>query len=349
MSISTPIFRSIQAIGLAMLVAFVDAEAADHSNGILSIQLENDLFGDGYDRHYTHGTRITWYSPENRVPGLVDDISNYVPGFWADCDCDYRAGMVLGQNIFTPEDITVSELQPTERPYAGWFYLGFSLVRDGRHGSPHEGYLDRRRMDALELDIGMVGPASLAEDVQTTWHEFIDTTRPRGWDNQLDNELGLNLYYTRQWQFLLTPPDRFARVDLIPSAGYALGNVHTYGAAGVTLRLGNDLLRDYGPPRIQPSLPGSGFYKPQAEDHLGWYLFAGVEGRAVLRNIFLDGNTFSDSHSVDKKTWVGDIQAGLVLTYGPLRLAFTNIWRSREFEGQSSPDEFGAINLSLRL
>src|SRR3546814_11015068 len=29
-------------------------------------------------------------------------------------------------------------------------------------------------------------------------------------------------------------------------------------------------------------------------------LFAGVEGRAVLRNIFLDGNTFADSHSVDE-------------------------------------------------
>lgn len=66
------------------------------------------------------------------------------------------------------------------------------------------------------------------------------------------------------------------------------------------LRLGQRLPLDYGPPRIQPSLPGSGFFVPP-QDRFGWYLFAGVEGRAVARNIFLDGNTFRDSRSVDKE------------------------------------------------
>jgi len=37
------------------------------------------------------------------------------------------------------------------------------------------------------------------------------------------------------------------------------------------------------------------------------YLFAFVDGRAVGRDIFLDGNTFTDSHSVTRKTFVGDL------------------------------------------
>lgn len=31
------------------------------------------------------------------------------------------------------------------------------------------------------------------------------------------------------------------------------------------------------------------------------YVFAGAEGRGVASNIFLDGNTFEDSHTVDRE------------------------------------------------
>jgi len=86
--------------------------------------------------------------------------------------------------------------------------------------------------------------------------------------------------------------------DVLPHFGGALGNVFTYGAAGVTLRIGSGLEDDFGPPRIRPSLPGSAYFLPGKG--FNWYLFAGLEGRAVLYNIFLDGNTFTDSHSVDK-------------------------------------------------
>ena len=74
-----------------------------------------------------------------------------------------------------------------------------------------------------------------------------------------------------------------------------------------------------------------------------------MEGRYVAHSIFLDGNTFRDSHSVDREPLVGDLQAGLVLTWKDVRLSFTNIFRTDEFEGQSSPTEFGSISLSLRL
>ena len=82
----------------------------------------------------------------------------------------------------------------------------------------------------------------------------------------------------------------------------------------MTIRIGDDLPNNYGPPRIRPSLPGSDFFVNR--DKLGWYLFAGFECRLVGRNIFLDGNTFSDSHSMDKRYLVGDFQTGVALTYG---------------------------------
>ena len=67
----------------------------------------------------------------------------------------------------------------------------------------------------------------------------------------------------------------------------------------------------------------------------------------VVRNIFLDGNTFTDSHRVDKKGFVGDFHSGLVLAYSCFRVAVTEVFRSEEFENQKERDEFGAISISV--
>lgn len=95
-------------------------------------------------------------------------------------------------------------------------------------------------------------------------------------------------------------------------------------------------------------MPGSGFFIPR--HGFGWYLFAGIEGRAVARNIFLDGNTFRDSRNVDKEPLVGDLQFGIAITWRNLRLGYTHVLRKREFKGQGGRrDDFGAISLSLQL
>jgi hypothetical protein len=40
----------------------------------------------------------------------------------------------------------------------------------------------------------MVGPAAMAEHVQTFWHSLMGLHVPQGWDNQLHNEPGVVLY-----------------------------------------------------------------------------------------------------------------------------------------------------------
>ena len=80
-----------------------------------------------------------------------------------------------------------------------------------------------------------------------------------------------------------------------------------------------------------------------------WYVFAGAEARAVARNIFLDGNTFSDSHSVDKNPLVSDLNIGLAITYDQFRVGYTLNYRTREFEDQSDPQIFGALNFGYRF
>ena len=303
------------------------------TRGVFSVQLENDMF-QHTDRHYTHGTRFSYLTPEGDIPDEVNAAADAVPLF--PTDGRKRASFILGQSIFTPSNITLRDPPANDRPYAGWLYGGVGLVSD-----------TGKRLDNLELDFGIVGPQSYADDTQKFVHGVIGAKQPQGWSHQLKNEPGLVLTYERTWRSIAQVYPLGFAADLSPHVGGSLGNVFTQGAGGFMLRIGRDLPDDYGPPRIRPSLPGSDFFVPTGR--FGWYLFAGVEERAVARNIFLDGNTFAHSTSVDKNTWVGDFQYGIAVTFDAVRIALTEVDRTREFEGQQHPDSFGALTVGLRF
>ena len=104
---------------------------------------------------------------------------------------------------------------------------------------------------------------------------------------------------------------------------------------------------DFGVPRIRPSLPGSAFFQPR--DGFGWYVFAGVDARAVAYNMFLDGDAATYDVEIDKETFVYDGQAGLAILWRKFRFAYTYVIRSHEFKGQEQPDRFGSVGLTFRF
>jgi lipid A 3-O-deacylase len=131
-----------------------------------------------------------------------------------------------------------------------------------------------------------------------------------------------------------------------PRIGASLGNVAIYTKAGGTARIGKNLRDDFGPPRPRPALPGSEAFI--GDGSLGWYLFAGVDGYAVARNIFLVGSTDGQSLRVTKRPLVREGQFGLALTYRGVRLTFTQVMRTPEFYEQGRFDMFGSINATFR-
>jgi lipid A 3-O-deacylase len=339
--------RILFIIILVVLCSFVCADpspAADH-DFILGIQFENDFFGGGTDRHFTHGTRLELLT---RPIGWITEGANKLPWFSykqgkddTDDPLEGRASISLGQNIYTPRDTFSSKILPKDRLYAGWLYLGFGLVatQGNERGD--------KRYDKVHLEVGLVGPESYAEDVQTFWHSMLGLHVPEGWDNQLNNELGVVLYYEQARRLKQSKSLCGLDFDIIPHFGGSVGNVLTHGAAGLVFRLGPTLRDDFGPPRIRPSLAGS-VYFPSKED-INWYVFGGLQGRVIFRNIFLDGNTLTDSPSVDKRYLVGDIQGGIVLQWNRIQVSYTQIYRTREHKYQESADIFGSFNISCQF
>lgn len=301
-----------------------------------SLQVENDLWGSGADRHYTHGTKFS-LAPAREAPEWLKRIGGHIPFFRPGYDRGVEFS--VGQNIYTPDDIENPNLIVNDRPYAGWLYASFKLL------GILEETADYRESNGFDLTIGVVGPSSLADDLQRRYHKLIDTRTPRGWDHQLHDEPGINLTYTRIWERFGRLGPSWLEYSVAPHVVGALGNIYTYAGGGLMLRVGRHLRNDIGPPSISPGFPGTAYFR--SSEAFSAYLFAGVEGRAMLRNIFLDGNTFEDSHSVKRKVGVGDFQVGAALRWHRVRLSFTNVFRSKEFDGQRKPSEYGAINLTV--
>lgn len=333
----------LRPIGAALLLAWASlspavaqsdgARKADPA-GSFSISYDNDLFA-GTDRYYTSGLQLDWRSPSENPPAWLAWLTRR-PSFLFPEGGAPRWGLSAGQSIFTPDDTTRRNPDARDRPYAGWLHGSVSLVSS-----------TATEFGGLELQVGVVGPSALGRQAQNGVHRLREIPRANGWSYQLKDEVGVNLILSRQWRFNQELGWGGLSAGLVPSMTGSLGNVLTYASAGLVFRLGNNLAADFGPPRSRPAISGSAFFEPG--EGFSWYVFAGIEGRAVARNIFLDGNSFQDSRSVERIPGVADVSLGAVLMLSGARLAASYTFRSREFEAQPRAAQYGSISLSVRF
>ncbi|WP_251976803.1 lipid A deacylase LpxR family protein [Salinicola avicenniae] len=316
-------------------MALTAISSSTWADGLLTLKSENDIFASGDDGHYTNGLEIDW-SFEPGAGHWTRDFADLIPG-WSAASLD-GASYRFGQQIYTPEDIDESRLIEDDRPYAGVLYAGLSLFDD-------EQLTGWRRTSGLYFDVGIVGPGAGGHTVQENFHHLVDSDDPKGWHNQLNNEPFVNVAYETAWwkQSQLGALE----TEYGPSVGFALGNLYTYASTGLGLRVGQGLDRSFGIPAVAPSQGSRVFFKQ--DGGFSWYLFANLEGRFMAHNMLLDGNSFEDSHSVDRRKWVGDAQMGLAMAWDRWQLTYSALWRTHEFEEQSDSDQFGSITLSTWL
>ncbi len=292
---------------------------------ILSLGWENDATV-GSDRHYTQGARISYLSRDNALPHWLERFSSRVPTLGLQVEAQ-KFGLALGQEIYTPEDLRNPKLIVNDRPYAGWLFGTAALQRRGKVSSAWSA------METLSLDLGIIGREALAAETQKEWHGV----SPKGWKNQLRSEPGLVLRYDRRYLVSTKSESCHWSVDLIPSFGASAGNVATFFAAGSLTRFGYNIPNEFEPRRENNVLK------------YGAYLFGGVEARAVLRNIFLDGNSFRVSHHVKKEPFVADFKAGLTVVLKAVELTAAHTLRTHEFQGQNHDDSFSSATLTIKF
>lgn len=307
--------------------------AAPPADSEVQLFVENDMLA-RTDRYYTNGIKLGVGLPFELLQTPAAEVLRSID---PDNGADVHVGLFLGQNMYTPRDITIAAPQPFDRPWAAWLYLGGVAQR--ARGS---------RLDTVEFDLGVVGPAALGEPVQKAWHRFVGVRQPRGWDNQGKTEPAFMLSYLQKRRF------GSDHVDVVARGGATLGTVMTLARGGVMLRLGKNL-EGFGPDTIEPGgamLHGTRAQGADGRTGNAWYGFAGVDHRLVAYNIFLDGPVFRDGPSVDRRRHVRDLSLGLSVRIDRLRFSWTRVHRSEEFRtaaGGGGAQRFDSLNLGFEF
>lgn len=268
----------------------------------LGVQLEND-FPFGYDDDYTHGTRLEWRSG----------------GGWR---------CAVQQQMYTPTNLRPAEPVPGRHQYAG--YLAFCVGWDDR-GRP--GW-----HSDMELQLGVLGPSSKAEETQKLIHKWLGCRYPAGWDYQLHDEAEVSLSCWRGYDLTVFRHGNWS-VSVDPEIGGVVGTYQDFIGSRAEVRAG------YGP---KSTRFGHEMVVRDGANAPKWSFFAvgGAEGRFWMRNALLDGNlgyVHGPETTTEKKRWTGLLKAGLRAGCGGFGLDLLWIRPSREFRTQESPSSYGCL------
>ena len=300
-------------LALLLLLAALPATAQR-----LSIREENDVWT-GSDSSYTQGAEIEYMGDTH---------------IWHDKPT--RMGVSLRNLIYTPEDITIAEPQPEDRPWAG--LSGVTLKLQQQHST-----------ETIEHQVllGVTGEWSYSDEIQTWFHDLVGADTPMGWDNQIPEEFVVNYAINGVHPFETWGDLDYWAADVAGTYGGALGTAYVYGEGGGLVRAGYNMPTH----RLSIITPTS---------VMGWrpvcYMYGRVAGRYVLHNISINGSLFQDGPSQDLEPFVTDIQGGICVglesfkyenaTYNIL-FSYAATRRSDEFRGQNNATDFGTFNLAV--
>jgi len=301
-----------------LLVIFLNAGEEVFEIKKFNYSMENDA--NVYtDIGYTHGAKISalFYR------GNTENSFLNIP-FISSKNTNNFISFSYANQMFTPYDLDEIELIADDRPYAGYSYIEIGL-----HQTTHT------FLDSLTLQTGIVGPASGMEELQSSIHNILNSRDSAGWDNQLKNEFILQLNYMHKWRFEYSKIYGFDSV-LVPYLGINLGNASVKASGGALYRIGFNIPKDFGVNSMNEgsfsSLPTNSKVIINESSNWSFFLNMAAGSNIIARDIFLDGNTFEDSHSVNKNNFTAYASLGISTRYKNFSLDYLHNYYTKEYE-----------------
>ena len=277
----------------------------------VKLYMENDLLS-GQDSQYTGGSKIDIVYKIDNPDSLynllfVDDSKSYC----------FRS-FAIGNQLYTPSDLTKSE--PI---YDDWSYAGWTYIESGIHKSTSN------TLSSLILRVGIVGPSAQGEAIQKAIHKWTGSTEPQGWDNQLYDELGVNLTYLYKKRYEYENDNSYG-ISYIPTATVDVGNIITQASVGVFIRAGYNIVKDFGVSTIsvsgESSIPAYEQQQISLKKNWSFSFNFSLSGNAVLKDIFVEGNTFKKSIvEHERENFVAYVGAGFTVRYKSFSLDFMQL------------------------
>jgi lipid A 3-O-deacylase len=203
-----------------LLIGFVCLLTKAQSQSLRSevnLTIDNDAFlFSAVDRYYSSGIFATLKRKANRRSALAARL------FKKDSTSREHFYYQFAHVFFTPYNPKWTNPDQFDRPYAGWIYL-----QTGWQGTGKKSVL------RLSADLGMVGPATKVQPLQSWWHDVLGFRKPRGWNHQINNSPSLHasLYYLQRLV-------HHENAEIYWETTNRLGTVLTQSIQGVALRIG---------------------------------------------------------------------------------------------------------------
>jgi hypothetical protein len=331
----------------ALLVAASAASGCAASGARMTIVEDNDVFnlGDGLqtDRDRTQGLRFAATFPDRDTPDWLRRVAEVLPIFPE--KAPVHLGVVVGQELCTPEDRSLPVPPADDRPYAAWLYAG--LVLQVPDLDPDAERRNDTR-DTLEIDLGVVGPSAHGEQAQNGAHEIFGISPAEGWDTQLEDEFAILATWEHRWRACSGGGSGVtggAGWDVLPMFRGRAGTVRVDASAGGILRAGWNLPRDFGLSTVdshglEPGATPPGFSAS---------IWIGGEGGAVAHDITIEGGVFRERDAVTEKRLTWAATAGLAVGFGPITVAYVQNFTSPEFEERERYHQTGTLYLSAAV
>lgn len=324
---------------------------ADHVDRptFVTFSFENDVFFKD-DGLYSNGLFLSWgYNQVDaldaqNLPSWIAYLAQktYLTAKKQSVDTSlankqYAVTYGFGHILQTPVDISVEELVEEDAPYVGLLAWEVQLLA-----------YDELVIDEIGLILGVVGPISGGESLQTFIHGLNGAREPLGWDNQISNEFVFRLQARRTWRLYDTQFGSgfwAGEFDFLAGVDGSIGNLRSDVGAGYGLRIGQQLNKNVASATVFPVQKFNGLnYNP-----FGWYLFINTSISYVANDIFINGNTFKDSHSVDLIHAQAAISAGIMANIYNFSILYTLLRISDEYEGQAEASRYGSIAITYHF
>jgi len=291
--------------------------------------IDNDAFlgPADKDRYYSSGIFLNYLSTVGTETTLFnlfnkkDQLIKLVQGFH------------FSQLVYTSDNITFTNVNLLDRPYAGIHALGYSLTTYRKNNWVFTG----------KLDLGILGPSSLVDEVQINWHNFFGLSEPRGWIHQINDTPYANLKIEAAKSFVLGDD-----ADLIYESTINVGTVFNNIKQGATLRIGN--LKKLINSGYKNGLLGALKDDEQKGKKVEGYFFVGSAIEYVFYNSTIEGNFIGrETAFIDKQLdWIWHWKFGFNLHWQSFDFGYHINLNSRENK-LAGRHAYGRILLSQRF
>ncbi|TWJ02511.1 hypothetical protein JN11_01484 [Mucilaginibacter frigoritolerans] len=311
---------------LLCLIGTANLFAQSHSTEI-GVQTDNDSYlAQGSDRYYTDGIFI-YYRHALKVKGKdTATLANKVLGF------------ETGQKIFNPQSGYVPGPQYIDRPFAGYTYIGSTL-----------NFLYKNESNIkVSAQLGVVGPASGAEQVQTWVHKTFGFYTPGGWQYQIQNNFELNL--SAAYNKLLA---RASWVDVSFTSYLNLGNGFSGAGLGPLIRLGN-FNQLFNSVSTQSTATKNNSIKKLHKNELYLYyqpLINYVAYDATIQGGLFDNHSDPNSQEItkDKEPFIFSNQIGLAFTANRFTFDIAAIFHTLDDKEMVQSHQWGSVTGMYRF